>query len=385
VLPALPAPAAETGAFVVDDATRAELRALAPAAAWPALQRLLDAPGATALVAYQAGREAEGVYLNADVPMPLASVAKLITLVAYVEAVAAGELNPFETVSLAELDRYYLPNFDLGAHRRALAELSAEERILSPEVDPAVLLEDVPWRMIRHSSNAAGDYLHLRLGQARIEETAIALGLNESTAPCTFLGQFLMMGHHARGLANDRALLSAIADRGDAAGYGQEVALLADAYANDAAFRAAERDWRERTRRPNIDTQRVFADRLAPVGTAGSYATLMHRLAQNGLSTPDSSFQARRYLEWPNPFEANLATFSNIGYKNGALPGVLTTTYYAYRWGDVAPVIVVLFYRDLPQQTYRDWRFDLPHDELARWLLADPAAIPALSAALSTN
>jgi hypothetical protein len=36
----------------------------------------------------------------------------------------------------------------------------------------------------------------------------------------------------------------------------------------------------------------------------------------------------------------------------------------------------------LPQSVYRQWRADLPHDELARWLLADPAAIPALSAAL---
>ncbi len=118
------------------------------------------------------------------------------------------------------------------------------------------------------------------------------------------------------------------------------------------------------------------------VMTIGAYAALMSRLAQNGLSNADSSFQARRILEWPNQFEANQELFSNVGYKNGALPGVLTTAYYAYRWNDLAPVVVVLFFRDLPQATYRDWRFDLPHDELARWLLADPAAIPALAAAL---
>jgi hypothetical protein len=64
---------------------------------------------------------------------------------------------------------------------------------------------------------------------------------------------------------------------------------------------------------------------------------------------------------------------------------VLTTAYYAYRWGDAAPVIVVLFYRDLPQQLYREWRFDLPHDELARWLLADPEAIPLLATALANG
>lgn len=387
LLPALPAPANTNSDWTPSDATRAALRAQAPAVAWPALQRLLDAPGTVGLVAFQAGRAGEGVYLNADRPMPLASVAKLSTLAAYAEAVAAGELNPLEPVALAELDRYYLPNFDLGAHRRAVSELRETGRLLSPDADPAATLEDVAWMMIRHSSNAAADYLHLRLGQERIEQTAVALGLGESpgahSAPCTFLGQFLMMANHSRGSANDRAILAAYADDpSGAAAYGQEVALLADAYRYQETFRDDERAWRADTRRPAIETQRYFAARLAPQGTAGAYAGLMLRLAQNGLSNADSSFQARRILEWPNRFPANQEVFSNVGYKNGSLPGVLTTAYYAYRWGDAAPVIVVLFYRDLPQQIYRQWRFDLPHDELARWLLADPAAIPALAAAL---
>lgn len=382
-LPALP-PDGPPAATTVTLSDEAALQALVPAAAWPAVAQLRDAPETVGLVAYQLGRETEGVYWNADVPMPLASVAKIITLAAYAEALAGGELNAQETVPLSELERYYLPNFDLGAHRRAISELQAEGRVLSPDDNPAVTLGDVAWMMIRHSSNAAADYLHLRLGQARLEDTARALGLADAadshSAPCTFLGQFLLMANHSRVLANDSAALAAYLD--DEAAYGRDVALLADAYIHQADFRAAETAWRERTRRPSIDTQRFFAARLAPRGTARAYAAVMARLAQNGLSNADSSFQARRILEWPNQFDANQELFSNVGYKNGALPGVLTTVYYAYRWDDPAPVIVVLFFRDLPQETYRRWRNDLPHDELARWLLADPAAIPALAAAI---
>ncbi len=380
-LSALPADGPAASSITLTD--EAALRAIVPTAAWPAIEQLRDAPETVGLVAYQAGRETEGIYWNADTPMPLASVAKVITLVAYVEAVAAGELNPQEIVPLAELERFYLPNFDLGAHQRALAELRAGGRLLSPDNNPAVPLSEVPWMMIRHSSNAAADYLHLRLGQARIEDTARALGLDNPTgshsAPCPFLGQFLLMANHTRTLANDAAALTAYFD--DETAYGRDVALLADAYAGQAEFRAAEVAWRERNRRPSIDTQRAFAVRLAPRGTPRAYAALMALLAGNGLSNADSSFQARRYLEWPNQFENNLAWGSNIGYKNGALPGVLTTVYYAYRWDDPAAIVVALFYRDLRQDTYRRWRNDLPHDELARWLLADPAAIPALTAA----
>lgn len=381
--------ASESTDFKVSDAVESELRQLVPTAAWPALQRMLDAPDTVGLVAFQAGREAEGVYLNASVSMPLASVAKLIVLVAYTEAVATGELDSLEQIPLAELDRFYLPNFDLGAHRRAVAELRELDRVHSPDDNPTVSLDDVAWMMIRHSSNAASDYLHLRLGQRRIEETAVSLGLNDSphshSAPCTFLGQFLMMGNHTRDGNNDQAFLSGFAngDQLAAEAYGREVALLADVYVNQEAFREAELDWRSTTRRPTIGTQRYFAGMMASQGTAGAYAALMLRLAHNGLSNADSSYQARRILEWTNLFAANQEIFSNVGYKNGSLPGVLTTAYYAYRWGESAPVIVVLFYRDLPQQTYRQWRNELPHDELARWLLADPAAIPALSATMS--
>jgi len=389
ILPSLPRAPSETQSILTPDTISLErLRETMPVVARPALQRLIDAPESVGLAIYQVGRENEGVIWNADSPMPLASVAKLIVLVAYVEAVANGELDPLAAVTLVELEQYYLPNFDLGAHRRAVQELREGGRVFSEEgAAPYVLLEDVAWMMVRHSSNAASDYLHHLLGQSRIEETALALGLDQAsgqTAPCTFLGQFLVMANHTRAAANDRASLeSYLQDEAGAEVYGRDVALLFDAYREQASFRQSEVTWRSEVRRPTIETQRFFAGRLAPQGTARAYGELMARLAQNGLSNADSSYQARRYLEWPMRFPVNQESFSNLGYKNGSLPGVLTTAYYGYRLGESAPVVIAMFYRDLPQQTYRRWRFDLPHDELARWLLADPEALPLLAAALN--
>ena len=362
-----------------DTAALAAVEEIIWPSARPAWQRLLDAPDTVGLAAYRVGEEAEGVYLNAGMQMPLASVVKLLPLVAYSEAAGAGKLDPLSPVTLAELERYYLPGYDLGAHSRAIRDLREQGRIL-PNPD-RVLLEDVPWMMIRHSSNAATDYLQMRLGQATIEATAVSLGLTAQTAPCTWLGQFMAMANHTRPGVDDRQFIASYLE--NPASYGADAALLADAFVQDAAFRQAENEWRRETRRPSVSTQRFFSHNLNAHGTAGEYAALMARLAQNGLSNGESSFLARRYLEWPMVFPDNRELFSNLGYKNGALPGILNTVYYAYPLGETTPVVVVLFYKELPQRVYQQWRYTLPHDELARWLLADPQAIPALRQAIS--
>src|SRR5690606_14667092 len=71
-----------------------------PAEVRPALEWLLAEPGRVGLVAYRVGDEAEGIYLNPDTAMPLASVVKIIHLVAYAQAVQAGELDPQMVVPL---------------------------------------------------------------------------------------------------------------------------------------------------------------------------------------------------------------------------------------------------------------------------------------------
>lgn len=381
VLPVLPEQYAPESIELNPDPTLlAEVRAAMPQEARPALQQLLAQPHNVSLVAYRLNDPAGGIYLNADQQMPLASIVKLIHLVAYAEAAGQGMLDPTSYVTVETLDQYYLPNYDLRAHPDALEELAAQGLIL-PGPD-RVRLEDVPWMMIRYSSNAAMDYLHMLFGQETIEQTAVALELTSNTAPCTFLGQFLIMGNHTRAEINDEQAIRDYA--ADATAYSRDVVLFADAFVQDETFRQAEILWHQETRRPRVRDQRLFSQLLNTHGTAREYAALMARLAQNGLSNPESSFLARRYLEWPMIFEANQELFSNLGYKNGALPGVLNTAYYAYPLEDGVPLVVILFYKDLPMSTYRTWRNSLAHDEFARWLLYDPEALPLLRALLSS-
>lgn len=362
-----------------DPAILAALLAEMPEAARPAWNQLVTNPGSVGLVAYRVGDEANGIYHNADMQMPLASVVKIIHLVAYAEATAAGQLDPTSYVTLSTLDSYYLPGYDLGSYNRAVAELTEKGLVLTnPD---RVRLEDVPWMMMRHSANAPTDYLHLLLGQAVIEETAVSLNLTQQTAPCTFLGQFMAMSNQTRLGSSDRLAIDTYL--ADPASYGLEVAQLAETYVQDSTFREAEQAWHRQERRPSTQDQRFFSHNLNAHGTPGEYATLMAQIAQNGLSNPESSFLARRYLEWPMIFPANQERFSNLGYKNGSLPGILNTAYYAYPIGELTPTVVILFFRDLPGSTYRAWRNNLAHDEFARWLLDNPEGLALLKTALT--
>ncbi|MDT8305218.1 MAG: serine hydrolase [Anaerolineae bacterium] len=342
-----------------------------PEAARPAVLHMLDEPGNVGLVAYELGREEEGVYLNPDHPFPLASVVKLVHLITYAEAVQNGELDPEQPILLDELDRFYLANSDLRAHPDALADLRAEGRVYGDP--PAVRLADVPRMMMQYSSNAATDYLHVLLGQERLEATILALGMSSHTAPCPFLGQFLLMteGHAA-----------ALDYFENPERYAADVMAATLAYSGgDAA--GTSRAWRGRAQRPEIETQAVYSELFNSRASAGDYARLMGMIAENQFGPWEQNVRIRSYLEWPTAFSANQQTLAWLGYKGGSLPGVLTAAYYAQPWDRARPVVVALFFHDLPATTYRQWRRTLPNDELARWLLYERDAISTLHAILS--
>jgi beta-lactamase class A len=363
----LDAPPPVTAPFAVTS-----LPAAVPAAAAPALQELLQHPARVSLVAYELGQEAEGIFLNAATPVPLASVVKLVHLVAYAAAVQNGELDPEEQVPLADLERYYLAGSDLNAHQQAVAALR-DAGVVTGE-PPSVALSEVPRMMIEFSSNAATDYLHMLLGQERIEQTARDLGMSGQAAPCPFLGQFLLMGQGDESLAAVQQLIA------DPAQYSVDVMSTTLAFSEGSA--ATTTTWRGRWRRPTLEAQQLFSAVLNSRGTARAYADLMARIATNQLGPWEQNVRIRRYLEWPTQFPINQEKLAWIGYKGGSLPGVLTVAYYAQPWDRAQPVVVALFFHDLPLDTFRTWRQNLPHDELARWLLRERDAIPTLRALL---
>ncbi|NDJ54229.1 MAG: serine hydrolase [Chloroflexi bacterium] len=352
-----------------------------PAGARPAVERILEAPLTVSLTAFEMGSEAQGVRVNPTAQVPLASVVKIVHLIAYAEAVTNGEVNPETRVLLDDLNLYYLPGTDQGAHPRAIADLRNRGGISG---DPATLaLEDIPWMMMRYSSNAATDYIHMLLGQRRIEQTARDLGFTMQTAPCPFLGQYLAIGNHERSIDNLEAIDSYLQDP---LFYAQDVMRLTALYTQLDSFREAEIDWRDgASERERRDAWIAFTEDINAQGASAEYARLMADIAAGGPISPTVNQIVRRYLEWPlvaypGYDEAYLA----LGHKSGSLPGTLTGIYYGTEvpdeeTGERRPTVVVAaFFHGLPFDTYRDWLRTVPYDDLAFWLIDDPAAIDEL-------
>lgn len=328
---------------------------LIPEDVMPAIEYLFEHPNDVSLVVYRLGYEGIGFYHQADRPMPLASVSKLVQLVAYGDAVEVGLLDPDQPVPLEDLEQFYLPRSDLGAHTRALRELDEDN----------VSLKDVVWMTMRYSANSSADYLHHLLGQTLIEQTIIDLGMEKHSALCPFIGRFLIMGNHTTDRSNN---VQTLAD--DHAAYGSHVIRLTDWYTTDAQFRTAAQSYWSNRQQPSVGTQVAFVQQLETRGTAQGYADLMAAIAQS------DNPHIRDPLEWPlAEFESNQANYATIGYKNGTLPSVLTTVYYAEPFWADQPIVVALFYKDLPNNVYQRWRRTFPHDAFAHWLMNNPNAI----------
>ncbi|MEH6944291.1 serine hydrolase [Bacillus sp. JJ722] len=137
------------------------------------LNHLKDNPQTTSF--YLAENGVELITYQSDVVRPLASTVKMLIAVEYAMQIDAGLLDKDSTVSLDELNRYYLKGTDGNAHEEWLKTMDSERKV----ENNAVTLHDVAKGMVTYSSNANTDYLIDLLGLAAINERAKSLGLTQ--------------------------------------------------------------------------------------------------------------------------------------------------------------------------------------------------------------
>lgn len=113
------------------------------------------------------------VGVNETIPLPLASTVKIIVAIEYAQQAADGRIDPKKEVSFQELDVYYVPKTDGGAHEAWLSQLKKDNIINH------VPLSEVAKGMITFSSNANTDYLIQVLGLENINRVAESIGISK--------------------------------------------------------------------------------------------------------------------------------------------------------------------------------------------------------------
>ncbi|MHB8059651.1 MAG: serine hydrolase [Gaiellaceae bacterium] len=343
----------------------------------PNVAKLLDWIGEhrddASILAYSAGEATaeDAIALNERSPRVLASTAKIVVLGAYAREVSASQLDPDEQIPRRDLDAWYLPNSDDGAHVAAMSAIGAAPT-------EKLRLDDVARAMIEFSDNAATDYLLDRLGPDAIASAAAEMGMTGQRLPLRpTLGATLAFADQSLGdtpLARARALVGLREPERSRV----EQRLVAD-------YQRSPRDWQARFDRA---LQELGADKnglaaqleIGPKlidwrGIAADYASVVERASTGKLIDAKTSAIVHRHLaSWASASEL-VKAFERFGGKDGLSPGIRTIAAFGVpKSGEYAGKtrVVVIFLNRLDGATFISLMQSDAIEQLAAGLAQDP-------------
>ncbi|WP_080874529.1 serine hydrolase [Oceanobacillus timonensis] len=268
--------------------------------------------------------------MNTELAMPLASVVKIMIAMEFAGQAEAGDIDPSQTVAMEEVDKYYFPNTDGGAHDAWKSTLEDEEGDVS--------LEQIAQGMMDFSSNANTDYLIERLGLEEVNNRVEELDLNhhEPIYPLTAsiaIPQRVMEEKHLE----EGELEAALRDVDDDA-YRQIASDLFEEW-QEEPLSAEEKE--EASALLDMPIQKVWSDRLTHA-TAEDYHHIMAMLNKK------EYYSEAFYDELDAIFNMDVANESIVraAQKGGSTAFVLNQAVYAED-ADGNRLELVLFTNDL--------------------------------------
>lgn len=252
---------------------------------------------------------------HADTVMPVASTVKTIIAVEFARQAAAGIIKPEEWVDTLDLDKFYFPDTDGGAHPAWLSKMKEDQLLQNGKVS----LLEIAKGMIRYSSNANTEYLMSRLGLPSVNAIRDSLGFTTHTRIYPFVSAMMVLQN------TQKQEYKKFVERIDLMSE-NEYFLACDSVHRSLseipgfkqAFKASDLD---------LKVQRIWSNRL-PGGSAKEYAGLMQKI--NNRSILDSAGQLilERIMEQDMDDKQIASLFTRYGSKGGSTAYVLTETVY---------------------------------------------------------
>lgn len=245
--------------------------------------------------------------------MPLASAAKTIIAITFAKQAAAKTFSSAKRISVKDLNKYYIPNTDGGAHQNWLISINRKA------TDSVTLLE-VAKGMIKFSSNANTEYLQDFLGLKNINSNLISLDLKDHQPLYYFTAAALMTCLKPNDI-EETAWIAKLK--------GMPIEVYRkkcdDAHLklkNDTSFIN-----NFNYKNLSLDIQKVWSDKLV-ASTTATYAKLMQKICDKTFE-PVTQEILQSIMEWPMAYAGNQAQFSHLGQKGGSTSYVLTDAFYA--------------------------------------------------------
>jgi D-alanyl-D-alanine carboxypeptidase len=283
------------------------------------------------------------VSLRGDQKMPLASTVKIIIALEFARQAASGKINPQELVPVRDLDLYYLPDTDGGAHPQWKADMAARNL----PVNNRVPLLEVAKGMIRFSSNANTEYLLDRLGPDAVNASLTTLGLPRHDPVLPLVASLLLYStaDKTTTMQTLRAMSVAQYEQACQAAHGRLRADTTGALKRAFIF-------------PDMDLQKLWSDRLT-ASTTNEYASVLRKISSRTYYPAAVQTLLDQIMEWPlvaNP--ANKTVYQHLGSKGGSTAFVLTLTAYATTL-DGNRTVVTFFFNNLTTDEFNTLRNNL--------------------------
>lgn len=251
--------------------------------------------------------------------LPLASTVKIIIAIEYARQASNGQINPLQEVSLEELNAFYIPKTDGGAHEAWIASLNDGK-----EIDK-VHLSEVAKGMITYSSNANTEYLMNLLGLKNINAVLEDVGLSnhEPLYPLVsamFIPTQLMNEENL----TKRELLEVLKNM-DISEYRKRAI---DIHNKWIIQPPTDQDKKRMLKNLDMDIQKIWSDRL-PRSTTEDYVYIMDRLNNKTHFDENIYKYLDPVMEQLMKHPINREWLIHAGQKGGSTAFIITMAMYA--------------------------------------------------------
>lgn len=259
------------------------------------------------------------VEVNKNQQLPLASTVKTIVAIAYAQQAAEGKIDPQKEVPLEDLNTFYVPKTDGGAHEAWIAQLNKDNEIKK------VPLSEIANGMIAYSSNANTEYLIKILGLENINLVPESLGISGHEPLYPFVSALFVPSQ----LMTEKNLTKK-----------ETLAVLKGMGMSEYRNRAIEihNKWlgnpltnlekEQIIKMMDMDFQKIWSDRL-PRSTTEDYALIMDKLNSKEYFNEDIHKYLDPLMEQLMENPNNREWLVHAGQKGGSTAFILTNVMYA--------------------------------------------------------